>query len=257
MIFVYGCTSTEQPIEAVYYNKLDQIRVNKHKQLIQYMENVQKVADSISDDEIMKNLFNGKNNIFKKYKDAKPPENVQFTLYKLRDAIEDRYIEKYLIFSDILFINRDGDIFYTVRRQADYHKNIFADNLAETNLFHQLKNNPNNKYVDFHNYEISGDPAAFFVEPHINGSEMLGWFVLQFSINKINNMFSIEEALGQTGEVFLVNKDCYMLTDSRFFADSTILKKHLSEKNIREKFSERTGHKLVTDYRGYRAITSF
>ena len=87
--------------------------------------------------------------------------------------------------------------------------------------------------------------------------ELIGWFVLQFSINKINDIFSLEESLGQTGEIFLVNKDRYMLTDSRFYPSSTILKKHLSEENINSKFNEDSGHKAVTDYRGYRALTSF
>ena len=56
---------------------------------------------------------------------------------------------------------------------------------------------------------------------------------------------------------FLVNKNCYMLTDSRFYGETNILKKNLSKDNIESKFSEKKGHKTVTDYRGYRVLSSF
>jgi hypothetical protein len=57
--------------------------------------------------------------------------------------------------------------------------------------------------------------------------------------------------------VFLVNRDRLMLTDSRFQSETSILRQHLSEQNISAKFAEGRGHKIITDYRGQRALTSF
>ena len=70
-------------------------------------------------------------------------------------------------------------------------------------------------------------------------------------------MFTTEKGLEKTGEVFLVNKDRYMLTDSRFYSDSSILRTHLSEENIMAKFQEHSGHKRVVDYRGFKVLTAF
>ncbi|GAF88195.1 unnamed protein product, partial [marine sediment metagenome] len=51
--------------------------------------------------------------------------------------------------------------------------------------------------------------------------------------------------------------DHYMLTDSCFNVESTILKQRLSDNNISGKFKERKGQKSVIDYRGYKVLSSF
>jgi hypothetical protein len=84
-----------------------------------------------------------------------------------------------------------------------------------------------------------------------------GWIVLQFAVTKINYLFSHEQDIGSSGEMFLANHDHYMLTDSRFHAESTILKEHLPDENIASKFAAGKGHKEVVDYRGKRVVSSF
>ena len=85
----------------------------------------------------------------------------------------------------------------------------------------------------------------------------MGWIVLQCAIQKVNTLFAWEESLGQTGETFLINQHGFMLTESNFDGDSTLLKKRLDDRNIQAKFSEKKGHRMVTDYRGHAAVTSF
>ncbi len=111
--------------------------------------------------------------------------------------------------------------------------------------------------MDYEYYAVSDEPSAFFVEPVFKEGRLEGWFVLQCAINKINNMFTEEEGLGETGEAFLVNRHQYILTESRFSKESSTLNLHLSRENIEAKFRERSGHKIVIDYRGFRALTSF
>ncbi len=256
-LVISSCNSTETTVYKDYYQKLDTIREHKHKELYKYMEFVHKKAFSLKEDEEMKQFFKQKLVLFQRMKNNQAIYADRKKIAWLREKITDRYISKYLIFYDILFIDTAGNIFYTVRRQADYHKNIFEGELAQTALARQLKKSPTEAFVDFQQYQISGEPSAFFIEPFLSESKLLGWFIPQFSINKINDIFSIEEALGHTGEVFLVNKNYYMLTDSRFYAGSTILSKHLSKDNIHSKFKEGKGQKIVTDYRGYQALSSF
>lgn len=70
-------------------------------------------------------------------------------------------------------------------------------------------------------------------------------------------IFSSAKHLGKTGEVFLVNEHNALLTNSYFSPVLSALKKHLSPENITAKFNLGKGRLTITDYRGYKAITSF
>jgi len=255
--FFQTSVSLGESIEAETFQRLDKTREEKKKQLFDYLEQIRKNAHAIRTDSTMLGFFDVKNKYYQFQKLNTPAEALSQTIEELKKQINEHYLRNYLSFYDILFINKDGDIFYTIRKQEDYHKNIFQGKLSKTALARQLKMHPNETFVDYQYYAVSGEPSSFIVEPAIKDGVFKGWFVLQCAINKINNMFTQEKGLGTTGEVFLVNKQNYMLTDSRFYGDSSILKKHLSRKNIESKFREKTGHKIVTDYRGYRALTSF
>ncbi|MCF8083237.1 MAG: hypothetical protein K9M96_09090 [Deltaproteobacteria bacterium] len=244
-------------IQGETYQRLDNIRRQKKAQLLNYLDNVKKSADAIRKDPVMEDFFDIKNKYYQLRKTKPASEGLVRTLEALKQKINEHYLNNYRLFYDILFINTAGEIFYTIRKQADYHKNIFRGALSETALAQQLEEYPHETFVDYQYYDVSGEPSAFIVEPVIKDGRFMGWFVMQCAINKINNMFTHEKGLGMTGEVFLVNKENYMLTDSRFYGDSTILKRHLSRKNIEAKFEEQSGHKIVTDYRGFRALSSF
>ena len=80
---------------------------------------------------------------------------------------------------------------------------------------------------------------------------------IRFRRMNLNSLFAGAEQLGETGETFLVNHQGYMLTESSFEGDSTILEKKLSNENIQAKFREKQGHRTVSDYRGFTVLTSF
>lgn len=239
------------------FQRLDNIREDKQQQLFEYLERISKNANAINVDELMQAFFHIKRKYYRLKKSSPPPEKLARLIEDLKKGVRRHYLHNYLSFYDILFIDREGDIFHTIRRQGDYHKNIFEGALAKTTLAKQLRDHPNKTFVDYEYYSASDNPAAFFVEPVMKDARLAGWFVLQCSINKINNMFTGGKGLGATGEVFLVNKQQYMLTESRFSKEPSILNLHMSRKNIDAKFKERSGHKIVIDYRNFRALTSF
>jgi len=255
--FIWTPVAFGESIQEETFQRLDKIREEKKRQLFDYMDKIYKNADAIKSDRVMAGFFDIKNKYYQFQKLKTPPEGLSQTIEELKKKINEHYIRNYLSFYDILFIEKNGDIFYTIRKQEDYHKNIFRGELSKTALAQQLKMHPNETFVDYKYYAVSDEPSAFIVEPVIKDGLFAGWFVLQCAINKINNMFTQEKGLGTTGEVFLVNRQNYMLTDSRFYGNSSILKKHLSRKNIESKFHEKAGHKIVTDYRGFRTLSSF
>ena len=260
---VSGSTETGplQRSYSTYVNKtwemLDDVRVEKKGQLERYLAMVNERAHAIVNDTLMGDFFRIKREFYRLTKVAPPPPGLVQKIGHLKGLVEERYLEKYLLFYDILFIDVNGDVFFTVRKQADYHRNIFSGDLAKTTLAKRLRDQAKTSFVDYSYYAASGEPSAFIIEPFFDNGNLIGWFVLQNAINKINTMFSCGRELGATGEVFLVNKMHAMLTDSRFLPRSTVLKQHLPAKNIEEKFRERRGHKSVIDYRGYCALSSF
>jgi len=251
------CAADAGAIKEETFQRLDKIREDKRKQLLEYLERISKNAGAIATDELMLEFFHIKRKYYRLKKSSPPPAELKRLISDLKNGVRRHYIQNYLSFYDILFVDKDGDIFHTIRRQGDYHKNIFEGKLAKTTLAQQLRHYPNKTFVDYEYYSVSDEPSAFLVEPVMKDGRLAGWFVLQCSINKINNMFTEETGLGATGEVFLVNRQQYMLTESRFSKESSILNLHMSHKNIDAKFKERSGHKIVTDYRGFRALTSF
>ena len=238
--------------------RLDSARDEKVQQLRRFCDNTHTQAQRINSDQVMLNFFDVNNTYFKMLQDGSAPENLKRKVEEFRKELRDYYISNYLSFHNILFINKTGDIFYSIRKESDCQKNIFSDELAKTSLSMHLSKNPKKEvFVDFHCYGTSDEPAAFFIEPTYKDGKHIGWFVLQCTINKVNSLFAGAERLGITGETFLVNRVGYLLTESSFTGDSTILKMHLDDKNIKAKFGERKSRKIVTDYRGFKVLTSF
>lgn len=239
------------------FRRLDKIRMEKKIQLFDYLDKIRKNAEAILSDSTMLAFYHLKNTYYQLQKNSRPPQEVKRAIAALKNDIREQYIRNYIAFYDILFVNRQGDIFYTIRQQADYHQNLFEGRLRETALARQLMANPRAEFVDYQFYEVSNEPSSFYVIPVFKANQLEGWFIFQLAINKINSIFAQGEQMGQTGEVFLVNKARFMLTDSRFDSESTILRRHLSHENILAKFREKEGHKIVVDYRGHRALSSF
>jgi len=221
------------------------------------MSYIEKIAKLIKNDQAMIAFFNAKKKYYYLIKDTTLPPEIHLEIHKLKQNIQSHYLQNYLCFYDILFIDTQGEIFYTIRKQKDYHKNIFDKEFSSTILSQKLMKHPRESFVDFQFYEISGEPSAFFIEPVFNNSIPIGWFVLQCSTNKINDIFANDNNLGSTGEVLLVNKNHFLLTDSRFRVEPTILKQELPSENIISKFNEKKGFKSVIDYRNKEVVSAF
>ena len=264
VLLVFSCKQTPENKEYSYpeykelhYKMLDSALAGRKQQLVSYLTGVQQRADKIHTDEFTLKFFKTIH-AFQEVKSKKNfPEKLVKETKALKQQFKEHYIVDYHVFYDMLFIDSSGEIFYTIRQQGDYKKNIFKGELKTTALSEKMKTRPSTSFVDFQFYEISGEPSAFFIEPVKDEKGQLGWVVLQFSIDKINNMFCLHQDIGETHEVILVNKDHYMLTDSRFIAKSTILSEQLAKENIDAKFKEGKGQKAVVDYRGHKVFSSF
>ncbi|MCK4596456.1 HAMP domain-containing protein, partial [bacterium] len=68
-------------------------------------------------------------------------------------------------------------------------------------------------------------------------ANFLGVVVIRISTERLNEITMDRTGLGETGEIYLVNKDGYMITPSRFISD-TFLKRKIETKNMRDCFRD-------------------
>ncbi len=238
--------------------RLDHCRKNKVEQLERFCDRVHGLAAEARSDEVLLRFFDLNRKCFALTRSGVAPAELTRKTAEFREAFNEYYIEKWLAFYDMLFIDPEGNVFYSIRRDGHFEKNLFEGELSGTRLARCLRKGPRKEaFIDFHDCPVSGEPAAFFVEPVQQDGKHAGWIAMQCAINKVNSVFAGTDKLGETGETFLVNHEGYMLTESNFQSESTVLRQKLSRDNMEAKFREREGHRTVTDYRGFRAFTSF
>jgi hypothetical protein len=239
------------------YAELDQLRGEKLAQLREYLDRVQDRAQAAAEDDLLGEFLQIKAQFEQLRRQSPPPPAAVDAMLEAERQVRLRYLERYLTFYDILFVTPEGDVVHTIRNEADHRRNLFLPPLNGTALVQRLRQGQQHGFVDYEYYAASDEASAFFVEPVRRGGEGVGWLILQCTVDKLNRIFDRGIDLGETGEVFLVSRGRLMLTNSRFQAANSILAQHLSEANISAKFAEGQGNKIVTDYRGERALTSF
>lgn len=255
-VVLTSCSNEFSNIEEEYYSILDTVRNQKEEELENYFSHIESTLKGIETDGPLMQAFFDSKRLYNAVMTDTEIEGSFFTFKELENIIQDSYFERFMIFDNLFFIDLDGSVFYSLKKQAPLLQNLFSDKHKTSRLSQSLLGNPLTVAVDF-DFFISEDPTSFFVYPVILKDEHIGWCAFQFLSNKLDSLFSLDKSLGRTGEVFLVNENSYMLTNSSFSPENSVLKLHLSDENISQKFKEQEGHKEVIDYRGYRAISSF
>ncbi len=233
---------------ALNFSFLKKTRTERRGQVENYLIKLRKLADNIAND---KNMLSAFHTIGER--DGETPDYL--------DKQIDRYfVESYDVFYDILFVNTEGFVFHSIRREFDYHKNLFEGSLAQTRLARTLKDAKKLTFVDFERYAPSNESGAFFAVPVSNSKESgshIGWFVLQCSLNKLNSILSARQGLGRTGEIYLVNESRKMMSDSRFRPQQESLQFQVETKAVDNAFTHGQGETVIKDYRGVHVLSSY
>jgi len=205
-------------------------------------------------------------------------------------------LDRQLGFSDILLIDRDGLIVYTIDRGPDLGRNVVHGSLATSNLatafrasFSLDEKRPRTILVDYASYPPTGGRPAFFAAiPIRSGSKVFGVLVMRISVGKIDRILTSGrkwqlEGLGKTGESYLVGRDFLMRSDSRFYIEDpegylefarragvreeviekirttggTILAQEVRTPAVVDALAGKAGTALITDYRGVTVLSSF
>jgi len=111
--------------------------------------------------------------------------------------------------------------------------------------------------------KASGMPVIGIASPIFSNGERLGVIVTEFSTKALFNITLDKTGLGKTGEIYLVNKDRYMISPSRYVKDA-ILRQKVETLNAEPVMEDRnkegiTGNKMVVifpDYRGVNVLSA-
>jgi hypothetical protein len=214
-------------------------------------------ADSFARDPLVQDFFARTFRRFTLAEQGNLPPGEEGDFLAAQDRFRDHYLDHYTLFYDTMLVGKAGNVFYSVLKNEYVGQNMFSGDLGVTSLAVSMQEAEHTAFVDFQYSRLSEEPAAFFVQPiHIDG-RFAGWCILQWAINELNFLFSPGDGLGRTGETVLVNRDHFLITDSRFSKESTSLALKLRHDNIAAKFAEEQGGQLLVDYRGKLVLSRF
>ncbi|MDP1773351.1 MAG: response regulator [Methylobacter sp.] len=164
---------------------------------------------------------------------------------------------------DIFLIDTQGNVVFSLKKANDFATNLrsgpWRDSglaRAVTPLLHDAV--PGQlSFSDFSQYAPDKmQPASFIAMPVFDEEKQrfLGVVAIQLPIAKMSELMSDKTGMGETGEVIVVGKDGWMLTDSRFSKESTILKRQINTKPSETVLSGKTATLIAPDYRGIEII---
>lgn len=167
-------------------------------------------------------------------------------------------------FYDIFLVDTDAVVVYSVLKEIDLgtdleggpHRDSGLARAAREALEASAEEGP--FLVDYTAYVPSyQEPAAFLAAPVFAGSRRLGALVFQMPIGRLNAVMTNPAGMGETGETYLVGRDLTMRSDSRFDAESSILRRRIDTPAARQALEGRTGHDLIEDDRGVQVLAAW
>lgn len=182
-----------------------------------------------------------------------------------------RTVLKQFGFYDLFIVDLKGSVIYSVFKELDFATNLkngpYANSgLAEAFNKALLLKAGQVHVTDFSLYVPSYDlPAGFLSSPIYKDGAVVGVFIAQFPIDKLNAVMAERDGLGETGETYLVGKDGLMRSDS--FLDpinhsvSASFSKPESGKvateAVRAAQNNETGARIIIDYNGNPVLSAF
>ncbi len=179
-----------------------------------------------------------------------------------------KYVRQYGYY-DLFLIHPEGQVFYSVAREADYGTNMITGPYANSNLgqlVRQVKTSKQYGIVDFAPYAPSNnEPCAFIAQPVIHQGEAELIVALKLSLGALNGIMQQREGMGETGETYLVGSDKLMRSDSFLdptfhsvkasFADPT--RGSVDTHAVQEALAGKTDKEVIIDYNGNAVLSAY
>ncbi|WPL19459.1 Serine chemoreceptor protein [Thiorhodovibrio winogradskyi] len=180
-----------------------------------------------------------------------------------------RYTEQYGYY-DLFLIHPEGEVFFTVAKEADYLTNLIDGEYRDSNLAELVRDVLRTRSLglaDFAAYAPSaGAAAAFIAQPLMHDGKVEMVVALQMPLETINAIMQQRDGMGETGETYLVGPDKRMRSDSFLDPDhrsvqasfaGTVADNGVDTAASRAALAGETGTRVITDYNGNPVLSSF
>ncbi len=179
-----------------------------------------------------------------------------------------KYIKEYGYY-DLFIIDRVGEIFYTVAKEADYGTNILNGPYADSSLGEAVREAIETKefgFGDFEPYEPSNwEPASFIAQPAIVHGEVELIVAFQMPLDRINAIMTERSGMGESGESYLIGPEKLMRSDSYLDPENHTVaasfanpeKGSVDTEAAREALAGNTDAKIIIDYNGNPVLSAY
>ncbi|PKP32443.1 MAG: histidine kinase [Bacteroidetes bacterium HGW-Bacteroidetes-16] len=155
---------------------------------------------------------------------------------ELRDEFE-KPLEENDIYN-FLFIDRSGNVLFSVKSESILGKNLYEDKLGNSLLSQTARKSFETGNILFSDIEVFKPSyqtiSGFFTMPVKTAQgEKIGIIALQITMDGINRMIQQEAGYGETGQAYLIGKDFYLRSTTRFGDESEILNKKVENDKTR------------------------
>lgn len=160
---------------------------------------------------------------------------------------------------DMYLVDPHGNVVFSIAKQADFATNLVTGPWKDTGLARAVTPLLRDavpgamSMSDFSHYAPNNNrPASFIAMPMFDAEKQLflGVVAIQLPVKHINDLMRDKVGLGESGETFVVGKDGWMLTDSRFRKESSALGTQLRTEAVSKVLAGESGVKQFKDYRG-------
>ncbi len=161
-------------------------------------------------------------------------------------------------YTNIFFINIDGDVIYSVMKEELTGFNLLTGKFKNSDITETFKHGL--EEVNFKDYTWNdriNEYTAYFAAPVYDADKLAGVLIIEIPFLHLDTMLTQRAGLGQTGEMFLVGEDGLMRSNSRFYAEPTMLKQKVDTEATREAFDGYVGKKIIDDYRGVSVLSAY
>jgi len=180
------------------------------------------------------------------------------------DQFLNLYVKAYGYYDKFIVTDTSNNIIYTSGTATD---SLHFDNLLKPEfsciriLLDSATKKENTVFLDFKKDSFNLNKASYYLSSPIlnNNKRTVGYISLIVSTKAINNIMlenSSENGLGETGESYLVGRDYYMRSDSRFIPKS-LMKQIVKTTASLNAIGGKQGIEIINDYRNIPVLSSY
>jgi methyl-accepting chemotaxis protein len=186
---------------------------------------------------------------------------------------QDDFFKKYLDnygYHDLFLVHPQGEIFYTVKREADYATNILNGKYADSQLGKLVQTVLQTKTFGMSDYApyapCNNEPSAFIAQPLLDQAGQVELVVaLQLHHTFMNKIMRTSAGMGNSGEAYLVGSDKLMRSDSVLDSNNFSVKNSFANPlqgsvdtvSSRAALQGQTGKQEVTNYLGEMVLSAY